>query len=253
MLVAVMDVWSYSDSEVDVRDDLVAAHRRVAQWIAAPGTWLSGAERVAVVEEARRADDCSLCAERKQALSPFSVDGEHDRGSELSAPIVDLIHRLRSDPGRLSKRWFDGLEAEGVPDTTYVEVLSLVSLSASLDFFARSLGIGLRPLCEPAPGEPTRLRPESAKLGVAWVPMVDPEAATGAEAELFGKGWWPNVGRALSLVPDAVRELLPLMAAQYIPLGDVAHAMRPVAGRAITRSQMEVVASRVSAINECFY
>ena len=253
MLGSEMDVWNYTDAPVVVREDLADAHRRIATWISLPGTWLSGAERVAVVEEARRAEECALCADRKQALSPFSVDGEHDRGSELSAPIVDLVHRLRTDPGRLSKRWFDGLEAEGVPDTVYVEVLSLVALSVSLDAFARALGVALRPLPEPVAGEPTRVRPESAQLDIAWVPLVDPETATGPEAELFGAGWWPNVGRALSLVPDAVRELLPLMEAQYIPLGDVAHATRPVQHRAISRAQMEVIASRVSAINECFY
>ena len=253
MLDFEMDVWNYSDAPVVVREDLVDAHRRLAGWISAPGTWLSGAERVAVVEEARRVDDCALCAERKQALSPFSVDGEHGRSSELSTAIVDLIHRVRSDPGRLSKRWFDEVEAGGVPDTAYVEVLSLVAMSASLDVFARALGVSARPLFEPVAGEPTRVRPESAQLDVAWVPMVDPKTATGPEAELFGEGWWPNVGLALSLVPDAVRELLPLMKAQYVPLGDVAHATRPVQNRAISRAQMEVIASRVSAINECFY
>ncbi len=56
--------------------------------------------------------------------------------------------------------------------------------------------------------------------------------------------------RALSLVPDAVRDLRILSAAQYLPLdkaGDFAYR------RALGREQVELLAGRVSAINECFY
>ena len=54
----------------------------------------------------------------------------------------------------------------------------------------------------------------------------------------------------MSLVPDAVRDLRILSAAQYQPLdkaGDFAYR------RALGREQVELVAGRVSAINECFY
>jgi hypothetical protein len=59
------------------------------------------------------------------------------------------------------------------------------------------------------------------------------------------------VARALSLVPDAVRELRELSEVHYLPLDDV---IDPRARRAeLTRAQMELVAGRVSALNRCFY
>ena len=62
----------------------------------------------------------------------------------------------------------------------------------------------------------------------------------------------PNVIKALSSVPDAVRLLKTLSAAQYVPMADVPN---PSAGgkRAISRAQIEFIAARVSAINDCFY
>ena len=34
-----------------------------------PGTWLTGAERVAIASETRNAPNCTLCKQRKDALS----------------------------------------------------------------------------------------------------------------------------------------------------------------------------------------
>lgn len=56
--------------------------------------------------------------------------------------------------------------------------------------------------------------------------------------------------RALSLVPDEVRAWQELAEAQYL---SSARMMGFDTGRAIDRSQMELIARRVSALNECFY
>ena len=68
----------YPDTDLPVRPDLEDAHRETWRRIAAPGTWWTGAERVAMAAEVRRARRCALCAERKAALSPFAVEGRHD-------------------------------------------------------------------------------------------------------------------------------------------------------------------------------
>ncbi len=60
----------------------------------------------------------------------------------------------------------------------------------------------------------------------------------------------PAVVRALSLVPDEVRSWQQLASAQYLSLESMT-AMET--SRAIDRAQMELVAGRVSALNECFY
>jgi hypothetical protein len=60
-----------------------------------------------------------------------------------------------------------------------------------------------------------------------------------------------NVLKALSLVPDALRQLQELSAAHYLPLQEMMHFDTKL--RALSRAQIELVAGRVSALNECFY
>jgi hypothetical protein len=88
---------------------------------------------------------------------------------------------------------------------------------------------------------------------MGWLPTIPADLATGGEADLYaGAPRVPNVVRALSLVPDAVRTLKELSVAQYVPLEQVPD-VKADPGRALSRAQMELVAGRVSALNECFY
>ena len=78
--------------------------------------------------------------------------------------------------------------------------------------------------------------------------------AAGPEADLYPQAVQaPNVYMAMSLVPDAVRAMSRLSQAQYISPAIVAAPGRNEPGRAIDRSQIELIAGRVSALNECFY
>ena len=72
------------------------------------GGWWSGRERIAIAEEMRAAKSCVLCGDRKTALSPYSISNRiHEGTALLPAHVVDVIHRMTTDPGRLSQRWFD--------------------------------------------------------------------------------------------------------------------------------------------------
>ncbi len=225
-------------------DDLVRAHAFVLDHVRRPGTWLDGAARVAVAREARRAVACDACRRRKASLSPAGVDAEHE------GVVAAAVHRIRTDPGRLSRAWFDDVVRElGVE--TYVELVALTAFVAGLDAFARARGVPPAPIPDPLPGEPSRHRPSGAAPEGAWVPMVAPEAAVGPEAGLYGDApIVPNIVRALSLVPDEARALRALVDAHYVP---VARIPDPTARRALDRAQIELVAARVSALNECFY
>jgi len=131
-------------------------------------------------------------------------------------------------------------------------VVGIVAMLAGVDFFARSLGIEQFPLPAPASGEPSRRRPVSARASGAWVPMIAPEDAAGPDADVYGGdgAFVPNIVRALSLVPDEVRMLRRLSNAHYLPIASIPD---PTARRALDRSQIELVAARVSALNQCFY
>jgi hypothetical protein len=242
---------SYAGAPVPVRDDLAAAHRRAWERLAQPGNWWTGAQRVAMGGEIRNAARCALCRERKAALSPYGVAGEHDTVSDLPNAAVDVIHRVVTDPGRLSRKWFDGVLVAGLSDAEYVEVIGVVVTVFSIDSFCRGLGVDLHPLPAPVEGAPSRYRPASACDEGAWVATIPGTRATGAEKDLYGSAAYAaNVIRALSLVPDAVRQLQDLSAAHYLRPAEMIDLTR---GRSIDRAQMELVAGRVSALRECFY
>ena len=82
--------------------------------------------------------------------------------------------------------------------------------------------------------------------------MVSVDGAVGNESGLWPTGRSANVVRALTLVPDALRDWFSLASAQYLSLEGMSNLVRDD-NRCINRMQMELIAGRVSAINECFY
>ena len=243
--------FSYSTAaSLAIRDDIPEAHRRAWDRLAHAGSWWTGAERVAIASEARNARHCGLCAERKEALSPNAVDGQHDREGALPDAAVEAIHRLVTDAGRLTRTWFEKLMSEGLGEAPYVELVGVVVDLTSIDSFHRSLGLAPEPLPSPQPGEPSRYRPAAAVAGEAYVAMIPERSNTGDEADLWGS-MTGNVIRAMSLVPDAVRSLKELSAAHYLEAEDVANPNARMPG--LERPQVELIAGRVSALNECFY
>ena len=245
-----MNEFKYAAARVPVREDIPNAQRRAWQRLAEPGTWWTGRERVAIAAEVRQARCCALCAERKAALSPDAVEGQHESLGILSETAVEVIHRVTTDPARLSRSWYEQHGATGLGDAPYVELIGTVVMLISIDEFHRGLGVPVEPLPEPVTGEPTRRRPPGAQPEQAWVPMIAESRATGTEADLYVRGRNANVLRALSLVPDEVRGLRDLSAAHYLPVEQLFDLR---AGRSLERAQMELIAGRVSALNECFY
>ncbi len=245
-----MSAIDYGDAPVPVREDIIAAHGRAWQRIARPGTWHSGEIRVRIAAETRNAANCGLCAARKQALSPYGVAGDHDRMGALPDVMVEAIHRIATDPGRLTRAWYRGLIDDGLAASEYVETVGVVCTTISIDTFARAMGMDPLPLPQPAAGEPGRVRPASASQGPAWVPWIAPGDAAEDERDLFSPEH-ANIHRAMSLVPAEARGFFDLVETQYLQR----HQMRDFANefRAIAHAQIELIAGRISAINQCVY
>jgi hypothetical protein len=243
--------FDFTNAPFEVRADLGEAFRRTWDWLASPGSWWTGPERVAIARAARSASACPLCQERKAALSPHAIDGAHAHDQALPEPAVDAVHRLVTDASRLHGGWVEKLAASGVSDGHYVELLGIVVSLISVDAFHRALGLPLEPLPAARGGETRHYRPEHLVDADAFVPMLPSAAVEGPEADLYDLGpRLPNVLRAMSLVPDCVRRLRDLSGAMYVK--DVINAASNE-GRAIDRRQIELVAGRVSALNDCFY
>jgi hypothetical protein len=250
---------SYAQAPFAVRADIAAAHQKAWARLAHPGTWFPGQTRLAIAAEVRHATRCALCARRKQALSPYGLDGRHDSLGALPERMVEQIHRIVTDPGRLTRTWFDRVIASGTSDTEYVEIVGVVATVVSIDTFCRALGLPLPPLPAAVSGEPLRRRPKTAhQRGEAWVPMIHPkdlegELETPEERTLaaYWGGVLANIRRALSLVPEEAYAWFQLVETQYLP----GRWMRDFANeyRAITHAQIELIAGRVSVLNQCFY
>jgi hypothetical protein len=246
-----MNEISYSNTPYPVREDFAASHNRFWKRLASPGCWLTGKQRIAVAREVRQAQQCRLCVRRKNALSPYQVDGAHDVVTDLPDVMIDVIHRVITDPGRLTRTWFDGIIQQGLSEEQYVEVIGTLVFVFSIDEFCRGLGIPLNELPEPVDGEPSGYLPANLSDQGAWVSLVPNIIDTGPESDLW-QGRTGYVIRALSLVPDEVRTLRDLLKSHYLDtdtIWDVSSQRRDT----LTRSQMEVLAARVSALNGCFY
>lgn len=244
-----------ADSTVQVRSDLSDALAAAWERIGRPGTWWSGEERLAIAAESRHASNCAFCARNREALSPFTEKGDHDRLGTLSPPHVDLIHRVMTDAGRLSPSWYRRTIDAGLSEPAYVETVGVIITVVAVDTFYRGMGLDPPALPDPQPGEPTRELPEGTRKKFSWVPTVSPKLA----GEALKKAWWPDgqdayvprVHQAMSLVPDEVIAFRRLSEPLYLPTDNLMDFSK--SPRAISRAQMELLAGRISALNECFY
>jgi len=241
--------------EPEIRQDLTDAHNRAWDRLGRPGTWLTAEERVYIASETRSARYCSACTERKNALSPETEVGPHSNGSPLKSGWVDTIHRITTDADRLTKRWFYSVVPSILTVEQYVETVGVIAETIAVDRFHSAMGMVLRELPTPKPGQPSHETVPSAYLSDAWVPTVKPhELGKNDPAAAFkmytGRGS-AHIHQALSLVPASVSGFFDLDDAMYLP--DALLRRFDIESRAISHSQIELLAARVSALNRCLY
>ncbi len=232
----------YENKPVPVRPDITAVHREIWKSLGAPGTWWTSAQRIGIAREARRAR-----AERGLAALP----GE---GVEPTLPeaAVAAARQIGGAPQTLDPEWFEGVRRE-LSEGEYVELAAVVVLTVSVDVFCRALGVELHAYPAPGSGEPERTTPAEVVQEQAWVSTV-PNGPPGGDTarEIYGGMPMPYVIRALSSVPRDAILARRQCEAQYAEIKHV-----PDAGyepeRGLSRAQIELVAGRVSALNECFY
>lgn len=192
-----------------------------------PGTWWDAAQLGAVARRARDGFGQRHQPPWMREL-PAEVEG-------LPAAAVAVIDKISIDPGSVTREWARAQIAE-LGDAPYVELVGVCAVAVMVHMYAESSGESVEPLGPPIAGEPSRERPEGmADIG-AHVPMLDPFPA-------------PNVARALSLVPSANQAFYLLV----MPMYSAAGFNELVWDTPLSRPQVELVAARVAAMNECFY
>ncbi len=222
-----------------VAEPVIEACRAVWATLAQPGRWWTGPERVAIARVARQARPRQL-ADPHPPVTELAAD----RDGDLSPLVRSVVERITTESFRLDRAWFDevvarfddhyGPRGEG----RYAEIVAIVVQVAPIDHLCRVVGRPLEPLPRPQPGTPSHEWPDDLVDGGAWLPLSGPE-------------WGPNVARGLGAVPDDNLMRLGLVMAMY---GSIDELARPVWDhRSLGRPQVELVAARTSALNECFY
>ncbi len=227
--------FEYTDIDLPIRDSTIASQRMSWDVIASPGRWWSGAERVEIARIGRAARDFASAS-----------------SEILPEAAVYAIQKLVVDNANLNREWYDEIiRSDGMGEDRYVELVAVVVHALSIDEFHRALDIALEPLPDAQPGEPTRQRPPEAEQRYSWPPIVPKSGLNPGDEQLYGPmEWGANVISALSLVPENVRWLHDLSEGHYLSFAEM---RMPDPLRSISRAQIELIAARVSALNECFY
>jgi hypothetical protein len=201
-----------------------------------PGDWLSGRQRVDVWSEVRKSRSDPLDIARRASLSPWATDGEHRASGSLNGTMVEVVHRVATDPGRLTRRWADD-QIGRIGEETYTELVGLTAMATLLDTAGSALGRARTALPEPQAGEPSRIRPDGVGDVGAWVSQELEKTRA-------------NVSRTLSLVPQTLgtwRMLINDLYSRDDEFFDLAW------DRALSRPQVELLAARTTVLSECFY
>jgi hypothetical protein len=230
----------YAASHYPVRADIVDAHAAWLTHVAAPGTWWTGAQRVAFVGALWAAlDDPDPIP---PWVAPSTVDGRLPREWPLPSAAFDVAYRLARHAATTTEGWYRRtLDELRIGPPAYVELAALAATGAAVGTFGPMLGLPRPALPAPQPGLPNGATPPLSPANLNWVPVAG-EADTVAA-----------VVQAFSSVPAEHTMQWRLAGAQYMTVPDMANLDWQRAGSPLHRRQLELVAARLSLLRQCFY
>ena len=222
-----MNTISFLYDGIDVREDIADAHRQTWDALAQAGAFWSGVDRIEIAKQARAAR-----SQRKE----LAFNRVYPT-SQLTAQALDATRKIAADAGKIDRSWASQ-QVASLGAGAYAELVSIVAVVSAIDAFCEALGRTHEPLPEPYGGSCHASQAEDASDIGAYLPMVDPWEG-------------PNVSRALSLVPSANEVFMKNVRSMYG--GNGGGFSDIVWDGPLSRPQAELLAARVSSINECFY
>jgi len=224
-------------NDIVVRPDLLAAQQRAWRDVTSPGASWTGAERAAIAATALAALDDG------DPLPPWvsaTTSGRELPGDGvLPSAVADATYRIARHAATLTQEWYDAQLELGIDPFAYVEMVAIISAVAAVDGFYRASGLLRPPLPATIDGDAHGRHPDVESTMLNWVPVAVPADVKAA------------VVQGLTAAPDDCHNIWRLAAAQYIPADEMGE-MRWSRGT-LARSDMELVAARLSASRECFY
>ncbi|GBE24934.1 hypothetical protein BMS3Bbin02_01216 [bacterium BMS3Bbin02] len=207
-------MFDFAQSPVPVREDLKNTYQRIWNHFAEPGPVLDAAQRSTL-----------LASVRAGAVATTNV---------IPPALGRLASTLYTDPAAVSESTVRNA-AEETGDAAAAETVGLVALLSAVDGAHRALGVDLVALPEPLPGPATGNIATGLKRRRTHLPMP-PDAIPGA----------------IDLVPEVAAVYRDSFGPQYMTEQDMALSDFE-RSPGLNRAQIELVSSRTSLINECFY
>lgn len=222
---------------VEVRADLLTAHRAAWASIGEPGSQWRGAQRRELAATVLAALD------DPDPLPPWVAPSTR-HGALPADPVAppvahDLVYRVARHAGTLSADWYQRTSSQ-VGELAYIEAVALTCVVAAVWSFRRAAGLEPWELPAAAPGEPTGVVAEQlVHPDLNWVPVATPADERAAVVQAF------------TALPDQHAVVWSLADVQYIP--DLEMVDPRWTRGTLSRPQMELVAARVAQLRDCFY
>lgn len=208
-------MFDFAFSPVPVRDDLKLTYRTIWEHFARPGPTMDAKQRSALLAAARSG--------RSEPAVPAEGSALWHLGATLYADPAAVTESTVRDA------------ADQAGDAAATETVGVVAMLSAVDGAHRALGVALEPLPAPAPGPATQNIASGLKRRRTHLPM--PSGA---------------IPSALDLVPEVAKVYRDSFGPQYMSESDMAFSdFERTPG--LNRAQIELVSSRTSFINECFY
>ncbi len=196
----------------------LAAAVEVAERLVVPGAFFTGSERRAMAMHARRARGL--------------VTG----GTGPEPLVAETVERIAAQAWTSRSEHVENWVAARRSAASFVEVVSVVSALCAIDSFTIALDGTLIALPPARAGSPTGVVDQRSEFVNCWVPTVGPGSAT----------------MALSALPDEMAINRHMQHGWYLSDHAIFDFPTSPAG-ALSRQQIELLAARTSAVNDCFY
>jgi hypothetical protein len=223
--------------DIDLRPDLADAQAAAWRHVTSPGASWTGVERAAIARVALAALDDT------EPLPPWVSPSDSRRdiagAEELPQVVVDAVYRIARHAASLTEDWYRTQLERGIEPYAYVEMVGVVTAVAAVDGFFRAIGLPRPPLPAPVEGKADGRHPPVEAATLNWVPVAVPADQVAA------------VVQGLSAAPAEWDNVKRLAAAQYIPVDEMSELAWNRG--TLSRSDMELVAARLSAARQCFF
>ena len=221
----------FNSLNAEISDEIIESFQIVWNGLGKPGAWWSGAERIEIAKEIRDS--------RPPSLGDWTTDFSNysNKGTKGITPFVRaVVRRVTHESSSIDRNTYQQIVGE-MGEDRYAELTAIVSQLVPIDRLHDILGYNRVELPIPESGNPSGERPKGLTTGIAFLPT-------------FPANGLPHIAVSLSLAQaDNARRML-LVRSMY---SGTDFNQMIWTHRNLSRQQIELVAARTSAINECFY